>query len=282
MCYEISAKKKKNLIISGGIIILLIFSAFLIGKNISKSGSAEKNNIPPNNELPNKPNTPPSPQKPNCSQKKELANIIKTDLKNIKDIGEQNWEYLKEHHDDFFKLNGNIHFLSSDENKQKKIEKITGVRESGCRIFPSDLEKQDYDEIVTLINQIRKLWKEKSQEEQERIKRELEQKKSILRPGLFYHHSCSYWDPRGDGSFYNFHGRYGSYYNFIGKEDGKEFQLEIPVNHLSLNGVDSTKEYFLIDLPDSIRLENFTEDDYSYYKKFVEWEDRITITPYNL
>ena len=133
------------LIISVIIVTLLIFGAFLIGKNVSKSSSREKNNIPP------------SLQELNSSQKKELANIIKTDLKNIKNIGEQNYEHLKEHYNDFFKLNGNIHFLSPDENKQKKIEKITGVRETGCRIFPSDLEKQDYEEIISLISQIRKL-----------------------------------------------------------------------------------------------------------------------------
>lgn len=177
------------------------------------------------------------------------------------------------------------------ESKHKKPFGSFPFRLDEGEIWPEELEKEDYNEIVNLINQIDQAKKDKVQ-----AQAKARNEKVASRSDLFYWGGGKRWgggyfgfpewaDPR----WRSLEGK--SYCGFLKKQSdnpSESWSLEINSNHPYLDNFSFEKEGFYIikgieNLPWEPSPYNGTAySSQDWFYKFVESNDKITITPYEV
>lgn len=154
-------------------------------------------------------------------------------------------------------------------------EKSKGKRDL---IAPSKLEKEDYEEILSLIEQVRAT----GQKVAEQKKQEWENKKDQRLksdPRIFYYdYFDELWDVQDE-----------KYYFFCGSENGKQYHLMIPENHPSIAVANvpfplrksqlSSGAFYLIEGGETITFSQHPKsNEPNLFLKWVGLDDKLTIT----
>lgn len=216
------------------------------------------------------------------SEKKMLANQIKTDLK--KDL-EQAKKSDRETPPTYFKSLGecgdcqgerlNFAGVGSADYLEQNIKRRKGD------IFPNELESTDWVEIDNLLNQIDKLNNEKRERDKKKHedwKAKRDEKLKSSQKIFYYEYLDELWDAPDE--VYHFFLGYG--------EDGKGFHLMVPENHPAINNLPCCEEFpkrkkegilCLIEGAENITYTQHPKiNNRNGFLKWVKLEDKIAIT----
>ena len=94
------------------------------------------------------------------------------------------------------------------------------------RVKRKDLNSADFDEIISLIRQVKNFLEEKNKQEQQQT-----ENIKLNNPHLFTQWKCS-----TDGE-YNGRGRWENWHTFSGKHNGFNYTIYVPDNHFALTNV---------------------------------------------
>lgn len=181
------------------------------------------------------------------------------------------------------KVDGNIHKKGNWINGKNINPSKGNKHESEHMVEYGELEKNDWEEIVNLIKK-----RNKEKEQMYDKKREDIKKKLNSTPNLYYRFSNS---KRISTSYFTYPDKYGEYFNIWGVENGREYFLNININHPVLNNFPWEKNgYYLVETDKKIERNDkfgrpwsdYGESNPNNFHKWVEVGDKITITPYEV
>lgn len=254
----------------GGVIFFLVQKQKNQTTENSSASSPTKNNNPKDQPVDN-----PGSDNP----KKILAQQIKEDLqKDLEKVQKGNTShhltYINRPWDGCGVPQGEEGFIvlvfsDAPENK--------GKRDS---IAPSELEKEDYEEIVNLIKQVNatreKVTEQKRQEEGAKIDQKLKSNPKMF----FYEYKDELWGVPDEVCYF-----------LLGcGEDGKKYSLMVPEKHSAVTNFPNRQELYeqnklfcLIEGAENIPFSQHPKLPKSpnRFEKWVKLEDKITITPTN-
>ena len=149
--------------------------------------------------------------------------------------------------------------------------------------YRNELEKDDWEEIVSLIKKRNKEIEQNYDQNRNQIKEKLNNT-----PNLYYHFSTS---KRLSTGYFDYPDKHGEYFGILGVENGQEHWLNININHPILTSFSWEKNgYYLIETDKKIeRNDEFGRpwgkggiSNANNFHKWVEIGDKIIITPYEL
>ena len=167
----------------------------------------------------------------NPTDPKKLANLLKSDLQDIL-TNDSRWREEGYNFDYMEIAKGEeIWVMHSKYNKEieKAIENLSRHRHSekdyANDIKPSDLDQEDYNEILSMVRQISELGKVKREQHQQNI-----ENIKLNNPQVFGQSRCSTDRRNGQKKWENWH-------TFHGKRNGYNWEIYVPDNHIALTNV---------------------------------------------
>lgn len=218
----------------------------------------------PQNPQPSPPNQPNSPSE---NPKKILAQQIKTDLENDSARIKNNEKPLLR-----YKVNSDVDNINIQDEKNSGSTRVFSYKG-----FLPNLEKEDYEEIVNLINDFNQLKELKKKEKEEEIKSKLEEEK---KQKLFIFNGKGRMIISGTPS----RDFYYVFYKAAAENKGEEMLLWFPFNHSALNGFEDNSKignFYLIDGLEKIPTQPHHISKFKNPCKYPKLEDKIAISPYD-